>query len=171
LAGPLLPDDRPARPGDRAAPAGAAIHVESAARGGKRRRRPADGGGRRRGRPAVGARAVGCPADPRAAGAMKALAVIALLAAGAATCLVVQGRTRPYEVTAYVVSAAQVVPGNDVVMGGVPVGQVSAVELSPDDSTAGALIRMQLQSKYAPLHRGTRVTLRPKGLLGNMFVE
>ena len=102
---------------------------------------------------------------------MKLLAVVSLLAAGAATFLVVHGRTQPYEVTAYVISASQVVPGNDVVMGGVPVGRVSAVGLAPDGSTAGALIRMQVQPKYVPLRRGTRVTLRPKGLLGNMFVE
>jgi virulence factor Mce-like protein len=102
---------------------------------------------------------------------MKVLAIVALLAVGAATFLVIHGRTQPYEVTAYVISAAQVVPGNDVVIGGVPVGQVSAVELAPDGGTAGARITMQLQPRYAPLHRGTRVTLRPKGLLGNMFVE
>ncbi|TMC06392.1 MAG: MCE family protein [Chloroflexi bacterium] len=94
-----------------------------------------------------------------------------LLAAGTATGVTIFQRTRPYEVTAYVVSAAQVVPGNDVVMGGVPVGHVSAVGLAPDGGPAGAQITMQLDQRYAPLHHGTRVTLRPKGLLGNMFVE
>jgi phospholipid/cholesterol/gamma-HCH transport system substrate-binding protein len=95
-----------------------------------------------------------------------------LLAAGAGVAaLIAYERGRPYEVTAYVVSAAQVVPGNDVVLGGVPVGRVSAVDLAPDDGPAGARITMQLDQRYAPLRRGTRVTLRPKGLLGNMFVE
>lgn len=103
---------------------------------------------------------------------MRAIAILTLLAgAVAATGAMVYERTRPYEVTAYVVSAAQVVPGNDVVMGGVPVGTVSAVRLAPDGGPAGAEITMQLDQRYAPLHRGTRVTLRPKGLLGNMFVE
>jgi phospholipid/cholesterol/gamma-HCH transport system substrate-binding protein len=101
----------------------------------------------------------------------KLIAVGLLLVAGAGALLGVYSRSRPYEVTAYVVSAAQVVPGNDVVMGGVPVGRVSVVELAPDGGPAGAQITMQLDAKYAPLRRGTRVTLRPKGLLGNMFVE
>jgi phospholipid/cholesterol/gamma-HCH transport system substrate-binding protein len=100
------------------------------------------------------------------------LALLALLAvAGAAVGVVLVQRGRPYVVTAYVVSAAQVVPGNDVVMGGVPVGHVSAVDLAPDGGPAGARITMQIDQRYTPLHSGTRVTLRPKGLLGNMFVE
>lgn len=103
---------------------------------------------------------------------MKVLALLTLLAAAAAAVgVAVLHRGRPYEVTAYVVSAAQVVPGNDVVMGGVPVGHVIAVELAPDDGPAGARITMQIDQRFAPLHRGTRVTLRPKGLLGNLFVE
>lgn len=103
---------------------------------------------------------------------MKLVALLALvLAAGAAVGAMVLQRGRPYDVTAYVVSAALVVPGNDVVMGGVPVGHVSAVGLAPDGGPAGAQITMQIDQKYAPLHTGTRVTLRPKGLLGNMFVE
>src|SRR5262249_53211463 len=154
---PLVPDDRRPGPGDRAASAGAAVDAESAASGGKCRRRLADGGGRRG--PAAGPRPVRRPAHPGAAGAMRLLALVTLLAAGAATFLVVHGRSQPYEVTAYVLSASQVVPGNDVVMGGVPVGQVSAVELAPDGASAGARITMQLQPRYAPLHRGTRVTL------------
>jgi virulence factor Mce-like protein len=103
---------------------------------------------------------------------MKLIALLTLiLGAAAAAGVTVFQRSRPYEVTAYVVSAAQVVAGNDVVIGGVPVGHVSAVGLAPDGGPAGAQITMQLDQKFAPLHRGTHVTLRPKGLLGNMFVE
>jgi phospholipid/cholesterol/gamma-HCH transport system substrate-binding protein len=105
---------------------------------------------------------------------VKALALLVLLlGAAAATGVTIFQRSRPYEVTAYVLSAAQVVPGNDVVMGGVPVGHVSAVAIAPDTTGpgVGAQVTMQLEQRYAPLHRGTRVTIRPKGLLGNMFVE
>ena len=102
----------------------------------------------------------------------KLIALLAVVVAvGGVLAVVAHQRSRPYEVTAYVVSAAQVVPGNDVVLGGVPVGTVSAVGLAPDDGPAGATITMRVDQKYAPLRRGTRVTLRPKGLLGNMFVE
>jgi phospholipid/cholesterol/gamma-HCH transport system substrate-binding protein len=103
---------------------------------------------------------------------VKLIALLTLLAAGAAISGVTMlERSRTYEVTAYVASASQVVPGNDVVLGGVPVGRVSAVALTPDGSTAGATITMQIDRRYAPLHRGLTVTLRPKGLLGNMFVD
>jgi phospholipid/cholesterol/gamma-HCH transport system substrate-binding protein len=103
---------------------------------------------------------------------MKLLALLSLLLAAAAFLGIgAYTHSRPYEVMAYVVSASQVVPGNDVVLGGVPVGRVSAVALAPDDGPAGAIITMQVDQRYAPLRRGTRVTLRPKGLLGNMYVE
>lgn len=100
-----------------------------------------------------------------------ALLAVIVVAVGGVLAVVAFERSRPYQVTAYVVSAAQVVPGNDVVLGGVPVGTVSAVGLASDDGPAGATITMRVDQKYAPLRRGTRVTLRPKGLLGNMFVE
>jgi phospholipid/cholesterol/gamma-HCH transport system substrate-binding protein len=65
-----------------------------------------------------------------------------------------------------------VVPQNDVVVGGVPVGKVTSVKIAPDDgSTAGATVVMQIDRGMIPLHRGTRATIRPKGVLGNMFVE
>ncbi len=103
----------------------------------------------------------------------KPVALLGLVATAVAGVVAVAsfGRGRPYEVTAYVASASQVVPGNDVVVGGVPVGTVGAVGLAPDDGPAGARITMRIEPGYAPLRRGTRVTLRPKGLLGSMFVD
>jgi phospholipid/cholesterol/gamma-HCH transport system substrate-binding protein len=101
--------------------------------------------------------------------ALLALAVVAL--AGTAGVSAYRG-SRTYEVTAYVISAAQVVPGNDVTIGGVPVGRVSDVGLTPDDGgEAGARVTLQIDPRYAPLRRGTRVTIRPKAVLGNMFVD
>lgn len=104
---------------------------------------------------------------------MRLVALLSLLIAGAGGVLGlgVYGQSRPYQVTAYVVSASQVVPGNDVVLGGVPVGRVSAVDLASDAGPAGATITIQVDRRFVPLHRGTRVTLRPKGVLGNMYVE
>jgi phospholipid/cholesterol/gamma-HCH transport system substrate-binding protein len=100
-----------------------------------------------------------------------ALVSALLVAVAAVAGVVMLERARPYEVTAYVVSAAQVVAGNDVVMGGVPVGQVSAVALAADGGPAGATLTLRIDQRYAPLRRGARVTLRPKGLLGNMYVD
>jgi phospholipid/cholesterol/gamma-HCH transport system substrate-binding protein len=50
---------------------------------------------------------------------------------------------------------------------------VVSVGIAPDDGStnAGAEIVMQVNGPSAPLHRGTRATIRPKGLLGNPFIE
>ena len=96
--------------------------------------------------------------------------LLGLLAAGA---LLLSGLVNtvfgnhPYTVTAYFVSAEGLTQENDVVINGARVGKVRSVGLAPD----GAQIVLELDSKSAPLHRGTRATIRPKGLLGNMFVE
>ena len=103
---------------------------------------------------------------------MKLIAGFAVLVVGGAGAVGLYQASRPYQVTGYFVSAAQVVTGNDVVLGGTPVGRVSDVRLAPDDGgAAGALVTMEIDRKFAPLQRGTRATIRPKGLLGNMFVE
>lgn len=80
-------------------------------------------------------------------------------------------QSQPYEVAGYFQSADFLVPGNDVVLNGVPVGSVEQVSVSPDGSAAGAVVKMKLDGKYAPLHQGTRATIRPRGVLGDMFVE
>ena len=78
-----------------------------------------------------------------------------------------------YTITAYFLSAEGLVPQNDVVINGARVGKVVSVGITPDDGTtnAGAEVVMQVNGPSAPLHRGTRATIRPKGLLGNPFVE
>lgn len=83
----------------------------------------------------------------------------------------VWNQAQPYEVTAYFQSADQLVAGNDVVLDGVPVGTVDQVGIAPDGSGAGAVVRMKVDSRHAPLRQGTRATIRPKGVLGTMFVE
>lgn len=78
---------------------------------------------------------------------------------------------QPYLVTGYFASADQVVAGNQVMLNGVPVGTVQQVSVAPDSSEAGALLKLQIDRRYAPLHEGTKALIRPKGLLGEMFVE
>lgn len=80
-------------------------------------------------------------------------------------------QNQPYTVSGYFVSAEQVVPGNDVVLAGVPAGTVDQVAIAPESSQAGAVIRMKLDQRFAPLRQGTRATIRPKGVLGVMYVE
>jgi len=77
-----------------------------------------------------------------------------------------------YSITGHFLSAEGLTSGNDVVIGGVQAGKVESVAVAPDsDSTGGALVRMSIDQKYAPLRRGTRATIRQKGFLGNMYVE
>jgi len=97
-----------------------------------------------------------------------ALAAVGALAAGLSTALF----GHPYTVTAYFLSAEGVVPQNDVMLNGARVGKVTSVEVAPDiDGVGGARITFEVDGGAAPLHQGTRVTIRPKGLLGNMFID
>lgn len=80
-------------------------------------------------------------------------------------------QNQPYSLTAYFISAEQVVPGNDITLNGVPVGKVGEVSIAPDNSTAGAVVRLDIDRQFAPLRRGTHADIRPKGLLGVMFVQ
>src|SRR5438067_2417610 len=100
---------------------------------------------------------------------------LALLAAGGLTAGLLGNLfgNHPYTVTAYFLSAEGLVAQNDVVINGARVGKVVSVGVAPDDgaSQGGAQVVLQVDGASAPLHRGTRATIRPKGLLGNPFVE
>jgi len=101
--------------------------------------------------------------------------LVALLAAGgvlAGLMNTVLGN-HPYTVTAYFLSAEGLTAENDVVINGARVGKVVAVTVAPDSgaSGGGAEVTIEVDKGAAPLHRGTRATIRPKGLLGNMFLE
>src|SRR2546423_3211064 len=101
--------------------------------------------------------------------------LLALLAAGglAAGLLGNLFGNHPYTWTAYFLSAEGLTPENDVVINGARVGKVSSVSIAPDNgpSQGGAQVVLEVEGSAAPLHRGTRATIRPKGLLGNPFVE
>jgi phospholipid/cholesterol/gamma-HCH transport system substrate-binding protein len=80
---------------------------------------------------------------------------------------------KTYTVRAYFVNAERVVAQNDVTVGGQVAGKVTDVSLVPDGqlSQGGAVITMQIDPRFAPLHQGTRAAIRPKGLLGDMFID
>src|SRR5207245_11119441 len=82
-------------------------------------------------------------------------------------------RHQPHTVNANFLSAEGLTPQNDVVINGARVGKVSSVAIAPDNgpSQGGAEVVLEVEGSAAPLHRGTRATIRPKGLLGNPFVE
>ena len=96
----------------------------------------------------------------------------AALLTGFASALISVTGGSAYTITGHFLSAEGVVAGNDVLVNGVKAGTVDSVALAPDsDSTGGALIKMSLDRKFAPLRRGTRATIREKGFLGNMYID
>ncbi len=73
------------------------------------------------------------------------------------------GGDSEYEVTAEFENASQLVPGNEVIVGGVAVGSVSEITLGDDGQ---ALVTFSVGSEYAPLERGTVATVRSYSLSG-----
>jgi phospholipid/cholesterol/gamma-HCH transport system substrate-binding protein len=91
----------------------------------------------------------------------------AALAAVAAACLVVLAlllRGPAYEVSLTVSNASQLVEGNQVKVGGVPVGKVSSIGLADDGR---ARLRLSLRDDaLTPLHAGTKALVRSTSLAG-----
>jgi ABC-type transporter Mla subunit MlaD len=77
-----------------------------------------------------------------------------------------------YELKAQVPSAANLVVGNDVRIGGARVGFVS--DIAPrrlEDGTTIAVLTLTLERDVAPLPRDSTVLIRPRSALGLKFVE
>jgi phospholipid/cholesterol/gamma-HCH transport system substrate-binding protein len=91
------------------------------------------------------------------------LALAALIAAVALAALAMFGGPEPYKVKAVFDSAGQLVPGNEVRVGGKPIGSISDIEL---DDSANAVVTMEVSDAFAPLHEGTTATIRATSLSG-----
>ena len=90
----------------------------------------------------------------------RALVVAALIVAAFTAYQVLTGGDK-YEVTAEFENAAQLVAGNDVVVGGSTVGKVERIELAPDGAAA---VTMSVEEDYVPLRRGTIAEIRTPAL-------
>jgi phospholipid/cholesterol/gamma-HCH transport system substrate-binding protein len=88
------------------------------------------------------------------------LALVSLAAAALAVALILRGNSG-YTVVARFENASQIVPGNEVQIGGVAVGSVDSVDLADDGE---AELRLSLDSEVAPLHQGTIATVRVTSL-------
>ena len=98
------------------------------------------------------------------------IAAAALLAAVALAALAMFGGGDSYKVKAHFQNAGQIVPGNEVRVGGRNVGRVTDVAL---DDKARAVVSMEVGEEVAPLHKGTRATIRATSLSGiaNRYVS
>ncbi|MEV4421103.1 MlaD family protein, partial [Patulibacter sp. NPDC049589] len=91
-------------------------------------------------------------------GGLVALVVVAVLA-------VVLWPSGDYRVSLRAIDSGQLVPGNHVVVAGVPVGQVTAVTLDRDRR---ARIELRIDDhRWRPLPRGTRATITAGSLAGS----
>ncbi|HMJ96230.1 MAG TPA: MlaD family protein, partial [Thermoleophilaceae bacterium] len=91
------------------------------------------------------------------------LALAALIAAVALVALAMFGGPEPYKVKAVFQNAGQLVPGNEVRVGGQPIGKISDIDL---DQSANAIVTMEVGDPVAPLHEGTSATIRATSLSG-----
>jgi virulence factor Mce-like protein len=77
-----------------------------------------------------------------------------------------------YSLTAEMPSAANLVVGNEVRIGGTRVGQIDRITAERrDDGTSVALIGMKLETAARPLAKDSRMLIRPKSVLGLKYVE
>lgn len=88
-------------------------------------------------------------------------AIVAVAVAAVAVVMLLTGGEEEYEVTAEFENASQLVPGNQVMVGGTPAGSVSSIELG---DSGQALVSFTVDEQFAPLPRGTTATVRQGSL-------
>jgi phospholipid/cholesterol/gamma-HCH transport system substrate-binding protein len=104
-------------------------------------------------------------AAPRVAAIGAVIAAIAL-----ASLAIFGGAGGGYTVKAQFLNAGQLVKGNPVQVGGVPVGSVEAIRITDDGR---AEIEVSIDDEHAPLRRGTRAEIRQfsQSGLANRYID
>ncbi len=94
----------------------------------------------------------------------------AVIAAAALVAILLFGGAGGYTVKARFLNAGQLVKGNPVQNGGVPIGSVSGIEIAPNGE---AEITLEIDGDHAPLRRGTRAAIRQFSQSGiaNRYVD
>src|SRR5882672_7676907 len=92
----------------------------------------------------------------------RALTLAALIAAVVLCAYLLISSSSGYTVHALVSDAGQIVKGNEVQVGGVPVGSVDAIKLR--DGGRSAELDLSIDGGEAPLHEGTTATIRNPSL-------
>lgn len=103
----------------------------------------------------------------------KALFVVAVLT-GAITGLGFLGIGEPsHTLTARFTDVDGLVAGNEVRVAGVDAGTVNSVDVGVDTNTGQqyAQVTATLDPSFWPLHQGTFVAVKPKGVLSNVFLD
>jgi len=97
------------------------------------------------------------------------LALAAVIGAAVLVALLMFGGDGGYRVSAVFENGGQLVKGNQVRVGGRPVGTIESIRL---DDRSRAIVEMKVEDDLAPLHEGTTATIRAPSLSGiaNRFV-
>src|SRR5919106_2669130 len=98
-------------------------------------------------------------------------AVGAVIAAAALVALLLfGGGSGGYKVKARFINAGQLVKGNPVQSGGVPIGSVDGIEIAPNGE---AELTLEIDEDHAPLRRGTQAAIRQFSQSGiaNRYVD
>lgn len=108
--------------------------------------------------------------DERGSTLARVIALAALVVAVALAAIAMFGDGDAYRVKAVFQNAGQLVNGNEVRVGGQRVGSITDIAL---DETAQAVVTLEIEDDLAPLHRGTRATIRSTSLSGiaNRYVS
>ncbi|MFL5896275.1 MAG: MlaD family protein [Thermoleophilaceae bacterium] len=102
---------------------------------------------------------------------MRRVGALAAVVAVAGLALILMLRGPTYDVSLTLANASQLVPGDQVKVGGVPVGKVSSIGLADDGR---AKLRLALSDdSLTPLHFGTKAIVRSTSLAGiaNRYVS
>ena len=93
-----------------------------------------------------------------------------MIGAAVLVALLLFGGSSDYRVQAVFENGGQLVNGNQVRVGGRPVGIIESVELN---ESAQAVVEMTIEDDLAPLHQGTTATIRSPSLSGiaNRYVS
>jgi ABC-type transporter Mla subunit MlaD len=97
------------------------------------------------------------------------VAVVLIIAAVVALLVVTRQQDEAYRVRAIFDNAAFTIPGEDVKVAGVKVGQVDAVEVTPDFKAA-VVLRID-DPGYQDFRADATCIVRPQSLIGEKFVE
>jgi len=77
-----------------------------------------------------------------------------------------------YALSAQTPSAANLVRGNEVRIGGTRVGSVDAIDVERrEDGTSMAVLSLKLERSVSPLPKDTKLIIRPRSALGLKYVE
>ena len=97
-------------------------------------------------------------------------AIGAVIAAVALVAVLLFGGGGGYAVKAHFLNAGQLVKGNPVQSGGVPIGSVSGIDIA---SNGEAEITLEIDDDHAPLRRGTQAAIRQLSQSGiaNRYVD